>query len=169
MSTLKDLTIPDQGIRTVSAPSQYQLAFRRWQFFPSPSKKGQAKVTKEERSRAPTPADADIIDLAQLDEDDEDNAIDETDFLPDPGLRGSVKRKADHLLGPSCPICAATLGPSTSNQELNDHIDLCLNKDAISQASKRTPKKARPMPEPKAESKKGSEKVGGMMEWLRKG
>jgi len=111
-----------------------------------------------------------------MDEDDEDKAIDETDFLPDPGLRGSVKRKSDHLLGPSCPICAATLGPSTSNQELNDHIDLCLNRDAISQASKRTPKKARPrivtpadLPEPKAESKKGSEKGGGMMEWLRKG
>jgi DNA polymerase kappa len=109
--------------------------------------------------------DAEIIDLAQLDEDDEDGAIDETDFLPDPGHRGSVKRKSDHLLGPSCPICGATLGPSTSNQDLNDHVDLCLNKDAISQASKRTPKKARPVSEPKKDSVKG----GAMLQWLRKG
>jgi hypothetical protein len=117
-------------------------------------------------SRAQTPMDADIIDLAQMDEDEDDEAkaLDETDFLPDPGLRGSVKRKADHLLGPSCPICDATLGPSTSNQELNDHVDLCLNRDAISQASKRTPKKSRPMAEPK----KAVEKSGGMMDWLRK-
>lgn len=109
-------------------------------------------------SRAQTPID--VIDLAQLDEDDEDQAIDETDFLPDPGNRGSVKRKQEHSLGPSCPICSATLGPSTSNQELNDHIDFCLNRDAISEASKRTPKKARP-----AENQSG----GAMLQWLRKG
>jgi DNA polymerase kappa len=125
--------------------------------------------------------DIEIIDLAQMDEDDEDKAIDESDFLPDPGLRGSVKRKSDHLLGPSCPICGDILGPSTSNQELNDHVDLCLNKDAISQASKRTPKKAKPQPKKEAdgtgkessatdlpEQRNGSSKSGGMMDWLRK-
>jgi DNA polymerase kappa len=120
-------------------------------------------------SRAPTPVDADIIDLAQLDEDDEDKPTEETDFLPDPGYRGPVKRKQDHLLGPSCPICGATLGPSTSNQELNDHIDYCLNRDAISQASKRTPKKARPADTIKEKVKGDGVKDGAMLQWLRKG
>jgi DNA polymerase kappa len=89
--------------------------------------------------------------------------------MPDPGHRGSVKRKQDHLLGPSCPICSATLGPGTSNQELNDHVDYCLNKDAITQASKRTPKKARPS-ETKRDPANGKDGEGGsMMQWLRKG
>lgn len=95
--------------------------------------------------------------------------MDETDFLPDHGQSGPVKRKQDHLLGPSCPICLATLGPATSNQELNDHVDYCLNKDAISQASKRTPKKARPTETVKERGKGDVNKNGAMLQWLRKG
>lgn len=30
--------------------------------------------------------------------------------------------------GPMCPICSRTLGPETSNAQLNEHIDLCLNR-----------------------------------------
>jgi len=40
-----------------------------------------------------------------------------------------------HLLGPICPICSKTLGMGTSNQGLNEHIDWCLNRDAIRGAS----------------------------------
>lgn len=48
-----------------------------------------------------------------------------------------------HLLGPTCPICSKALGPGTSNQGLNDHIDWCLNRDAIADASKPSPKKVK--------------------------
>ena len=82
-----------------------------------------------------------------------------------------------HLLGPICPICAKALGPSTSNQGLNDHIDWCLNQEAIFAASKQTPKRTRgsgeddtakrkPLLQDKAK-KKGDEK-GSMLGWLTK-
>ncbi len=84
----------------------------------------------------------------------------------------------DHLLGPICPICAKALGPSASNQALNDHIDWCLNKDAISEASKRTPKKAKglggddtakrkPLPGTRGGRANGNGKRV-MMGWLKK-
>lgn len=82
----------------------------------------------------------------------------------------------NHLLGPICPICSKALGPSTSNQGLNDHVDWCLNKDAISSASKRTPKKAKGSggdstakrkPESSTAKKKGDGK-SAMMGWLKK-
>ena len=108
-----------------------------------------------------------MIDLAALDEEDEDQAVDEDDFMPaqqdmdDAGRNG--KRKSDHLLGPSCPICGESLGPSTSNQELNDHVDWCLNKDAIQQAGKVTPKKPK---RPKPPDRKPGDR--GMLQWLKK-
>lgn len=86
--------------------------------------------------------------------DDDEDEPDEDDFVPnDKSLAPS------HLLGPLCPICGKTLGLGTSNQALNDHIDLCLNKDAIGEASKPTPKK------PKKDPDKGK---GSMRAWLKK-
>lgn len=112
------------------------------------------------------PADAEVIDLAQLDEDDEDRAIDEADFVPsDDGDHDAAKRKADQALGPACPICGERLEASTSNQKLNDHVDMCLNKDAIYQASKATPKKAK---RPKNAQKDAGD-GNGMLQWLHKG
>lgn len=35
------------------------------------------------------------------------------------------------VAGPVCPICSRTLDAGTSNVELNEHIDLCLNHDAF--------------------------------------
>jgi DNA polymerase kappa len=86
----------------------------------------------------------------------------------------SGKRKAHlvppgHTLGPICPICAKRLGPTTSNQALNDHIDWCLNRDAISEASKRTPKRSRKdPPDRRIEAKEKSAPTGSVMSWLRK-
>lgn len=111
-----------------------------------------------------------------------ETGLQESDFVPPTGL----KRKLDsHTLGPVCPICAKALGPSTSNQDLNDHVDWCLNKDAISQASKRTPKKAKRQrvegvgdegesgkkrADPNGKEGRGSkqQEKGSMMSWLSK-
>lgn len=41
--------------------------------------------------------------------------------------------------GPICPICGQTLDAGTSNQQLNEHLDWCLNKDAIREASRVSP------------------------------
>ena len=81
-----------------------------------------------------------------------------------------------HSLGPTCPVCIKALGPSTSNQGLNDHIDWCLNKDAITEAGKRTPKKAKGLEGgDKAKRKAVSgidparrRSIGSMSGWLKK-
>ncbi|KAI9639378.1 uncharacterized protein MKK02DRAFT_35023 [Dioszegia hungarica] len=98
------------------------------------------------KTREPTP---EPIDLSLEDDDDE---LEEGDFVP------PVTK--DHLLGPVCPICGKALGPGTSNQDLNEHIDWCLNKDAIGEAKKRTPKKPKKDPDKK-------EPKGSMMAWLK--
>lgn len=36
---------------------------------------------------------------------------------------------------PECPLCLRTLPAGTTNQALNDHIDLCLNREAIANAT----------------------------------
>lgn len=118
------------------------------------------------RPQTPTPADAEVIDLAQLDEDDAEEVMEEGDFIPAAtDIQATSKRKRDHLLGPSCPICGNTLGPTTSNQELNDHVDMCLNKDAIVAAGKATPKKTKRSRPPAPPPESGT----GMLQWLRKG
>jgi len=78
-----------------------------------------------------------------MDEEDEDVAVEESDFMPNEKGLGKPPPPSRHLLGPICPICAKALGPSTSNQDLNDHVDWCLNRDAISEASKKTPKRVK--------------------------
>jgi DNA polymerase kappa len=47
------------------------------------------------------------------------------------------------ILGPVCPLCSKALGPGTSNSELNQHIDMCLNRDALG-AGSMSPKPKRP-------------------------
>lgn len=134
------------------------------QFFASPSKRKADRSSS--RTSTPALADAEVIDLAQLDEDDEDQAVGEEDFVPAAEVDARpAKRKKDHSLGPSCPICQNALGPSTTNQELNDHVDMCLNKDAIRLASKASPKSVK---RPKSAKQDGGNDKG-MMRWLQKG
>lgn len=134
------------------------------QFFTSP-KKRKLEATSS-RPQTPIPVDNEVIDLAQLDEDDEEETMEEGDFMPvSADIESTSKRKRDHLLGPSCPICGDTLGPTTSNQELNDHVDMCLNKDAIVAAGKATPKKPKRVRPPPPVPESGT----GMLQWLRKG
>ena len=133
-----------------------------------------------------------MIDIVRLEEEEDVEAeMIEADFLPleggiDPEIKQSMalgKRKAPsaasaHLLGPICPICAKALGPSTSNQGLNEHIDWCLNKDAVSAASKRRPKKTkgsgvddtakRKLESGRESSKKKGDGTTAMMGWLKK-
>ncbi|ORY32874.1 hypothetical protein BCR39DRAFT_522235 [Naematelia encephala] len=160
MSTLKDLTLPDKGIRS---------------FFTSPSKKGSS--SSKGRPREASPPEADFIDLAQLDEEDE---VAEFVEQQDPSgesegeLNSSTNLgKRSHTLGPVCPICAKALGPTTSNTGLNEHIDWCLNREAIEEAGKRTPKKPK-LDRGGDEARKGRGRGkdppgnGGMMAWLSK-
>ncbi|WWC89166.1 uncharacterized protein L201_004084 [Kwoniella dendrophila CBS 6074] len=178
LSTLKDLTVADKGIKG---------------FFTSPSKK-RATSTEAGPSRSITPIpiddDDDIPELLRMEEEDEAEVLDMTnddnDVVDSPipydngtppptstlGKRKSLEvDKPSHLLGPVCPICNKALGPGTSNTGLNEHIDWCLNKDAISEASKRSPVKKiktdnkvgnRNIP------KKGKDGKGTMLSWLKK-
>lgn len=156
------MTIPDKGIRNVSLAIMVPA---ETQFFTSPKKKGRSESVTS-RSHTPTPVDPEVIDLAQLDDDDEEEILEEGDFVPiGTEIESIGKRKRDHLLGPSCPICGTTLGPATSNQELNDHVDMCLNKDAIAAAGKATPKKVKRARPPAPPPESGT----GMLQWLRKG
>ncbi|WRT66532.1 uncharacterized protein IL334_003491 [Kwoniella shivajii] len=177
LSTLKDLTVFDKGIKG---------------FFTSPSKKRPRDTESEAGpSRQATPTSelmrmeeedkATMIDMTDLDDDMDSPAISESEdssITNTTGKRKSLSTNT-HLLGPICPICNKALGPSTSNQGLNDHIDWCLNKDAIQEASKKTPKKMKI--EKKGigddtisrtvESKKkggGNGTKGTMLNWLKK-
>jgi hypothetical protein len=62
---------------------------------------------------------------------------------PTPASASSSRHTTAHVhtLGPICPICSKALGAGTSNQGLNEHIDWCLNQDAIEAVDK--PKKIR--------------------------
>lgn len=83
--------------------------------------------------------------------------------------------------GPTCPICGQMLDPGTSNQQLNDHVDWCLNKDAIKEASRVSPvaqKKAKIERAFKNSSSTGSGPAkkgrptgekGTISSWLKKG
>jgi DNA polymerase kappa len=146
------------------------------QFLASPSKKHSGSEPVAGPLRSDTPGAHDIVNLADLDDDIE--WTDENDFRPpDEDDPPSLKRKAqtldeNHLLGPVCPICSKALGPSTSNQGLNEHIDSCLNKDAIQEAAKRSPKKSKrdvgDKPGGIREKGKGQAKKGSMMAWLNR-
>ena len=76
---------------------------------------------KSEKSRASTPQ------LADLDDQIEDKEQwSQADFVPAQGKR----KHGDQNEGPTCPVCSVAVG-GMSNQELNDHIDTCLNKEII--------------------------------------
>jgi len=80
-----------------------------------------------------------------------------------------------------CPICNRFLHASTSNAELNEHIDLCLNRDAfgdtLSPSRKRHTSEeatgARKSSKPnssrgKPAAKKGKHKPSPMLDWLKR-
>nr|XP_019011014.1 DNA polymerase kappa subunit [Kwoniella pini CBS 10737]OCF49795.1 DNA polymerase kappa subunit [Kwoniella pini CBS 10737] len=163
LSTLKDLTVTDKGIKG---------------FLTSPSKK---RGTSISRHSTPTAIDDDddMPELIRMEEEDEAEVLDMTfdedksesdSSTPPPtsilGKRKSSEKDKPHLLGPVCPICNKALGPGTSNLGLNEHIDWCLNKDAITEASKKSPIKKAKI-EKGVPAKKTKEK-GTMLEWLKK-
>ncbi|OCF41902.1 DNA polymerase kappa subunit [Kwoniella heveanensis CBS 569] len=203
LSTLKDLTLPDKGIKG---------------FFASPTKKRRPNAEAgPSRSSTPTHVDDDDLpEMMRLEAESQDAAADvfdltgEADDTPDSPLpsagvsdTGSPppsagvlgKRKASdqaHLLGPICPICDKALGAGVSNQGLNEHIDWCLNRDAIKEASARSPKKTKVEKDPdrgdgRVSRKKAKQDFpsgpaasvgkakgkgqgkGGMLDWLKRG
>jgi hypothetical protein len=73
-----------------------------------------------------------------------------------------------------CPVCSRHLGPETSNADLNEHIDLCLNQDAFAEIAEASPKRAaagdpRPAKKRKTNAKGSSAGKGSVLEWLRRG
>ncbi|WVQ99536.1 hypothetical protein IAU59_006672 [Kwoniella sp. CBS 9459] len=199
LSTLKDLTLPDKGIKG---------------FLASPTKRRPLNAAAgPSRSNTPTlvddddlpemmrleaelqDAEADVFDLTGEDSDRPESPMISDTGTPPPiaGILG--KRKASdpsHLLGPVCPICDKALGAGVSNQGLNEHIDWCLNRDAIREASTTSPKKAKVQKDPDRKDDQVSKKQkkdmmsnasatakgrgqinekgrGSMLDWLKRG
>jgi hypothetical protein len=74
-----------------------------------------------------------------LDEEDADGVWEAEDFMPEDGSRSATAPDP-----PVCPICQERLARGTTNQALNDHIDLCLNSEAIEAAGGPTQRKRKP-------------------------
>lgn len=114
-------------------------------------------------------AATDVIDL--LDSDDGD--FDSPRHLDSPASRsasGDPPQISRPPEGPACPICGEHLRPDASNQELNDHVDLCLNREAIGDAARPSPQK-KPRRDSRESSEKGKgppPKKGSMLAWLKK-
>ncbi|KLT45428.1 DNA/RNA polymerase [Cutaneotrichosporon oleaginosum] len=140
MSNLKDLTVPDTGIRNFLKPGT--SSFSR-----DATQENFNEAFQGGESAGPSPI-----------------ALD-----PNPDA------------GPVCPICSRRLGPETSNADLNEHIDLCLNHDAFAEIAEAMPLPKRVAPvdtrprkkrkssgssSSKVESKTGR---GSVLEWLRRG
>lgn len=109
-----------------------------------------------------------VVDL--LDSDDED--FERSPVIDSPAERSESGAWPESLRppeGPACPICGEHLPPETSNQELNDHVDLCLNRHAIGDAAGPSPRK-KPRRDSREASKKGKDppKKGSMLAWLKK-
>jgi hypothetical protein len=118
------------------------------EFFTAPAKK-EGQFSDDNTNHVRTGGITDSIDVSTLDEDEVE--LLEEDFRPAKATtpESTVKdpqkdwptTMAMHTLGPICPICSKALGPTTSNQGLNEHIDLCLSEEAIITASTQTLKK----------------------------
>ncbi|EJT52727.1 hypothetical protein A1Q1_02062 [Trichosporon asahii var. asahii CBS 2479] len=105
LSNLKDLTVPETGIKEFFAKSASS----------SPKKTKPATKSPE-------------LDLSQIDE-----AVEASSSAPEtsaPGVPGEAldTDPSPSNPGPLCPICQRALGPETTNAQLNEHIDLCLNR-----------------------------------------
>lgn len=50
-----------------------------------------------------------------------------------------LKEDSPIAIGPECPICGRHLDSSTTNQQLNEHIDVCLNKDVLTTGTVKKP------------------------------
>lgn len=132
--------------------------------------------------------DIDIIDITQLGDDAAQDGIgspsntegDETVTGRSPSIELDPSPR---IGGPVCPICNRGLGPETSNADLNEHLDLCLNRDAFSAELTPSPKKRwagtqdDPRPAKKANTSKSKRKSkgaqqggkGSVLEWLKRG
>ncbi|WVQ74022.1 hypothetical protein IAR50_003603 [Cryptococcus sp. DSM 104548] len=125
LSTLKDLTVAEKGIKGFFKP-------------PAESKSEGASGGKDH-----TPELEDDVEIYNDSDDDDDPVFVESH--PPSHILGKRKSPTPSLdvpspsAGPACPICGQNLPEGTSNQELNDHVDWCLNKDAIKEASRVSP------------------------------
>ncbi|KAL7423654.1 hypothetical protein Q5752_001235 [Cryptotrichosporon argae] len=117
LSTLKDLTVEESGIK---------------------------KNATEDTPNSTLDVEREVVDLSGM---EEEEPLDEADYLPpDPaGPAAASDMKTAELgasrsgdtrsAGPVCPICAKALGAGTTNDKLNEHVDWCLNREAIKEAS----------------------------------
>ncbi|WVR06908.1 hypothetical protein IAU60_003944 [Kwoniella sp. DSM 27419] len=175
LSTLKDLTIEEKGIRGfLSRPS---LKAGSMQAGPSRSATPDEEAGASELALLQAEVNdraCEVYDLSgELDSDQlaSPRPSSEEDGTPPPSLLG--KRRLTEMnrpIGPICPICQKALGAGVSNTGLNEHIDWCLNQDAIREASARSPKKVKP---DRARDKGGTRREevdakGSMMKWLKR-
>ncbi|OWZ65523.1 hypothetical protein AYX15_02985 [Cryptococcus neoformans] len=139
LSTLKDLTIPDKGIKGFFKAAESKAKIE------SPIT-GNTLETLEH-----------VPEMMRLEADNaqgnsfgageasgsEDIGAGDFEILPvtiKKRKSPSPTREAPSpAAGPICPICGQTLDAGTSNQQLNEHLDWCLNKDAIKEASRVSP------------------------------
>ncbi|KIR26929.1 DNA polymerase kappa subunit [Cryptococcus deuterogattii LA55] len=181
LSTLKDLTVVEKGIKG---------------FFKAAEDKAK---TESPITGRPLETAEHVPEMMRLDAENargEDFDAEEASGSEDIGavdfeiLPGTAKKRKSPspmreapspAAGPICPICGQTLDPGTSNQQLNDHVDWCLSKDAIKEASRVSPvaqKKAKIERAFKNSSSTGSGPAkkgrptgekGTISSWLKKG
>lgn len=116
LSNLKDLTVPETGIKEVSLIDDSVKT--NPQFFAKSASTSPKKVKPAAKSPE--------LDLSQIDEAVESSA--QKREISAPVLEGVDTDPSPSNPGPLCPICQRALGPETSNAQLNEHIDLCLNR-----------------------------------------
>lgn len=139
------------------------------QFLAKPAEASSSKDTTTSRSN-------DVIDMTGLDAPEDPADEHEQTGEETPGQSPDTELDpSPQIGGPVCPICNRNLGPETSNADLNEHIDLCLNRDAFSAELTPSPKKRSAggnndhRPTKKGKSKASSKGKGSVLDWLKRG
>lgn len=138
------------------------------QFF---SKSASSSPKKAKPARSPAPE----LDLSQIDEAAEASSPASTHAnAPDDAPGDAVDTDpSPSNPGPLCPICQRALGPETSNAQLNEHIDLCLNRGVEGVEASPVKRRAEtPTPTPtqtQGRRKKKRKEGPTVLDWLKRG
>lgn len=144
------------------------------QFFAKSASSSPKKAKLSAKSPAPE------LDLSQIEE-----AVEASSSAPGreretsaPGVPGEAldTDPSPSNPGPSCPICQRALGLETSNAQLNEHIDLCLNRGVegietspVKRKAETTPQATQATQASQGKRKKKRKEGPTVLDWLKRG